>query len=266
MKHMMLDCYCKDNMALDDAMAVYNFLNCVAYEAKLKPIAPPMLIPYYYCNDEDDVGISAYLFLDGGHITIHTFPRRQCYFADVLYDGNFDAERVYACFRKKLPFEEACSEYCLTDRRVTDNGKETIGRTDFGPHLVGRLIPRIELTLDSMFDLLEKLVSIIQMQPIARANVIKNNLGGGWLQGIVVIAQSHISMYYDKQNKRLYFDLFSCSFFDFSIVESLLEKYIGKPESLQLVKRGDKYALDHKEEEGVSLSEISKMWQRNIQD
>ena len=265
MKHVMIDCYCTNNYKLDDLMYINDLLNKLADWANLKTVAPPVMIPYYYCKDERDVGISAYLFLNGGHITIHTFSRRQCYFVDVMYDGNFDAEGIYDFLHSNLTFEKSISNLCINDRRVTNNLRGNVTDTDFGPHLVGRIIPNCEISLDKMFDILEQLVYVADMTPISRPNVIKNNINNyTWLQGIIVIAQSHISLYYDTENHILYFDLFSCSYFDFSQMESTISRLLGIPESLQLVKRGDKFALSFDEVNELSVAGISAQWQKNI--
>ena len=265
MKHVMIDCYCTNNYKLDDFMYIHDLLNKLADWAKFKTVAPPIVIPYYYCKDENDVGLSAYLFLNGGHITIHTFSRRQCYFVDVMYDGNFDAEGIYEFLQGNLTFEKSISNFCINDRRVTNNLREIVTDTDFGPHLVGRIIPSCEISLDKMFDTLERLVSVANMTPICRPNVIKNTINNhSWLQGIIVIAQSHISLYYDIENSMLYFDLFSCSYFDFSQMKKAISELLGSPESLQLIKRGDKFALSSDDVVDASVAEISAQWQTNI--
>ena len=34
----------------------------------------------------------------GGHVTIHTFPLRACYFVDIFYDGEFDENDINSVF------------------------------------------------------------------------------------------------------------------------------------------------------------------------
>lgn len=265
MRHMMMDCYGAINFKLDDMIGIYDLLNGVANIANLKTIAPPTLIPYYYCDDPEDVGISAYLFLRGGHITIHTFSKRECYFLDIMYDGFFNSEMVYDYLRENLPFNKALSNYCINDRRITDVSRSEITADDFGPHLVGRIRPNKPITLDLMFESLEKLVEMAHMTPITRANVIKDSrVEPTFLQGIVVIAQSHISLHYDIANNLLYFDLFSCAYFDFSHIEAALDDIFGTTESMQLVTRGDKYEIMRREDVDGTISYISGKWQKNI--
>jgi len=262
---MMMDCYGAVNFKLDDMTGIYNLLNGIANVAKVAPVAPPTLIPYYYCEDKEDVGISAYMFLKGGHITIHTFSKRECYFVDIMYDGFFNAELVSNYLEANLPFNKGISNYCVNDRRVTEQSEEKVTSEDFGPHLVGRIRPKREITLDSAFNALERLVKAADMMPISRANVIRdNNEKPTYIQGIVIIAQSHISLYYDIDNEVLYFDLFSCAYFEFSKVEAIITELFGELESMQLVKRGDKYVISRREDVDLNISKISARWQQNL--
>ena len=265
MRHMMMDCYGAINFKLDDLMGIYDLLNGVANAANLETVAPPTLIPYYYGKDPEDVGISAYLFLRGGHITIHTFSKRECYFLDIMYDGFFNSEMVYNYLEANLPFNKGISNYCVNDRRVTDNARTQFTDNDFGPHLVGRLRPRQPLTLDSAFESLEQFVQMANMTPITRANVIRDSRDNPrFVQGIVVIAQSHISLYYDIANNVLYFDLFSCAYFDFGNIEGQLVEMFGEIESMQLITRGDKYVILRKDDIDEERMYISGKWQDNI--
>ena len=263
MKHMMIDCYCSHSGGMNDCMYIYNLLNELADSQDMVTVAPPVLIPYYYCEDKQDVGISAYVFLNGGHITIHTFPHRKCYFLDIVYDGFFDAQAIYDYLRSAMPFDEQITNFQVADRRVTDHGKMEVTDNDFGPHLVGRIIPNKEINMECIYDALEMLVACADMKPITRASIIKNKRDATYLQGIVLIAQSHISLYYDIAEKVLYFDLFSCAYFDFSSIEKIITDLFGKCESLALVKRGDKYALNTESTELNYIRMCSK-WQRNI--
>lgn len=265
MKHMMMDCYGAINFKLDDVMGIYDLLNGLAAEARLDPVAPPTLIPYYYCYDKEDVGISAYLFLKGGHITIHTFSKRECYFVDVMYDGFFNSETIYNYLQVQLPFNTAISNYCINDRRVTETNWAKYTEHDFGPHLVGRIKPRVPLSLDTAFEALEKLAIAADMTPISRANVIKDNMNHPvFIQGIIVIAQSHISLYYDIENDVLYFDLFSCAYFDFSKIEKILGDMFGEMESIELITRGDKYVISRSDNVELNIARCSSRWQKYL--
>ena len=109
MKHVMLDCYGANERELDDVKLINEILNKLVYKLKLRPIEPPHLLPYYYGSVKEDIGVSAKMLLLGGHVTIHTFPLRTCYFVDIFYDGEFDEEEVYKFFSYELPYNKHTS-------------------------------------------------------------------------------------------------------------------------------------------------------------
>lgn len=265
MRHMMLDCYGAPNLGLDDAMGIYNLLNGIANIAELTPIAPPSLVPYYYCDDPEDVGISAYLFLRGGHITIHTFSKRECYFVDIMSPSYFVTDKVYKYLEINMPFDKAISSYRVNDRRVNDIQSDDVNELDFGPHLIGRIVPDEPISLDSAFTALENLAFAAKMQPITRANVIRDRVQNPtYVQGIIVIAQSHISLYYDIAENVIYFDLFSCAYFDYSNIENMIKETLGEIENVCLVCRGDKYVLSRNSNVEENIALAGKRWQENI--
>ncbi len=102
-RHYMLDAYGCLAEQSDNALIVNDVLTEVATALSLHPVMPPFLIPYYYCDDPEDVGISAFCICEGGeHITIHTFPYRSCYFADILTSQFFTQEEASNLFKKQI--------------------------------------------------------------------------------------------------------------------------------------------------------------------
>lgn len=157
MKHVMLDCYGANQNQLDDIKFINDLLNQLAFELNVNPICPPSLIPYYYGKVKDDLGISAYVLLEGGHITIHTFPIRECYFVDVFYDGEFDEKKLYDILLDELPFNESKSFFNIKMR--DENNFELLDydpQKDFGPHLMSKIMVEKPLTMENLFDFLEK--------------------------------------------------------------------------------------------------------------
>ena len=69
-----MDAYDTDEASTNNLLSVNEFLVDVSEALQLKTVMPPFLVPYYYSKRLEDGGISAFLFLEGGHITIHTFP------------------------------------------------------------------------------------------------------------------------------------------------------------------------------------------------
>ena len=117
----MLDCYGANERQLDDVKLVNEVLNKLVYILKINPIEPPHLLPYYYGSVKEDIGVSGKVLLLGGHVTIHTFPLRACYFVDIFYDGNFDEKDVYDFFTDELPYNKKTSNFVF----INDNAEKT---------------------------------------------------------------------------------------------------------------------------------------------
>ena len=107
MKHVMLDCYGSTQTLLDDIRYINKIMNEIPYVLKLVTVTPPQLIPYYYGKIKEDDGISSFVFLEGGHITIHTFPFRQCYFVDI-FSKDFDTEVLENYLLENCPIIHLC--------------------------------------------------------------------------------------------------------------------------------------------------------------
>ena len=158
MKHITLDCYGASQYSLNDLTTVYQILNNAGYKFDLTPIAPPHIIPYYYGRVKKDSGISAYVLLKGGHITIHTFPFRECYFVDVFSTTDFNEQELYDYFLETLPFDTKSSNFKIVNRndRVF-NIEPYAPDCDFGPHLMTEIETNKDITMDYLYDFLETL-------------------------------------------------------------------------------------------------------------
>jgi len=242
MKHMMLDCYGANRDTCNDLKYIYNLLNEMAHELKLKPICPPQLVPYYYGVVPEDDGISAFLLLEGGHITLHAFPYRECYFIDLYSPVDFDDKILEKLLSKRLGYEEKLSIINVKDRNIESYKKLKYDpQKDFGPHILMKVVADKEVTYERIADFLENLVPNINMTPITRATVLKSSLKNPkYLSGIILIAQSHISFHYNYKTKEIFFDIFSCCYFDFSCLEGILGQF-GEIKSYEVVARGTKH-------------------------
>ncbi len=103
MLHLMLDAYGCQSERQNDLKSIYEIIYKVINELSVKAVMPPILVPYYYGDVKEDDGISAYVILKGGHFTIHTFPDRECYFADLLYDGFVSEDKFVSILKAELP-------------------------------------------------------------------------------------------------------------------------------------------------------------------
>ena len=265
MKHVMLDAYGTEEQQSSDMMHINNLLNKLTYNLGLDPVAPPVLIPYYYGSVKEDVGITAYVFLKGGHITIHTFPIRGCYFVDCLSQNDFDDKEFYQMFLKKLPFDEGKSTYQVSERKLV--GKKIMEYTpkvDFGPHYMMQIKSSKVPSMDDMFDFLETIVPGIGMDEITRASVIKDSMvKTEWLSAIIIIAQSHIALHYSYESGNIYADVFSCAPFDYTVLDKEFS-ILGSIEASELIPRGTKHLYRIKNREEVQELLADTKWQKVV--
>ena len=262
MKHVMLDCYGAIEWELDDVKLINDILNKLVYKLKLRPIEPPHLLPYYYGSVKEDIGVSAKMLLLGGHVTIHTFPLRTCYFVDIFYDGEFDEEEVYQFFSYELPYNKQTSNFEVRNRDINTFDMVPYNcENDFGPHILLDLNAIKTPNMETFFDFLERLVSRINMDPISRATVLKSSpVNPHYLSAIIVIAQSHIALHYNYETKKIYADIFSCAPFDYSSIEREFAE-LGKVISNELVVRGSKHIDKVKSIKKEDLTNCYKYWQ-----
>lgn len=244
MLHIMIDIYGSDTDKLNDLRAVYETIYKITNYLSVKTVMPPVLVPYYYGKVKEDDGISAFVILRGGHFSIHTFPERECYFVDLLYDGYISEDKLLEVLSRELPFEDKIVH--SVDRRFDLSEQcEFSGideKMDFGPHYLIHTVQPAELTMEEIYHFLDELPAQINMDPILRPVVITDKVyNADIISGLTVIAQSHVALHYYKAEKLAYIDIFSCSFINCDNIISAVEKKLGvRCESL-LISRGSKH-------------------------
>ena len=78
-----------------------------------------------------------------------------------------------------------------------------------------------------------------------------------------MIAESHISIHFDKENRVIYADIFSCTSFDYSMVIDIYKQF-GKVISYEVVARGTKhYSIVANNKQDVELI-ASDIWKKSI--
>lgn len=271
MRHILIDAYGCSTERIDNLKDVYEVINTVTNVMKLDAIMPPQLIPYYYCEKPEDVGISAFVLLKGGHFTIHTFPQYGCYFADLLYDGFADKETLEALLQREIPSKSFSikpidrDEYDMTDLKSYDHQnlevelRDKYQPTDFGPHYMISAKLNKAPTLDEYMTTLDTLPYEVGMHPITRPCVLKDSIKNPtYLSGIAVIAESHIAMHYNYKTGEVLMDVFSCKTVD---EEKYARAIAGMFDSFSdvLIRRGrqNAYRMDSQE----SRHESHKHWQ-----
>lgn len=245
MLHIMVDAYGCRSERQNDLMSIYSIINSVTTELSVKAIMPPALVPYYYGDVKEDDGISAYVILKGGHFTIHTFPERECYFADLLYDGFVSEDKLVSVLKTELPYSDVLVK--TTDRRfpISDQCKlnSIDSGTDFGPHYLIRTTGKCDLSMEKIYHFLDELPYEINMDAIQRPSVITDRIFDyEIISGVTVIAQSHIAVHYYINERKAYIDIFSCSFINCDKVVDIVRKKLGIDCESVLISRGSKHA------------------------
>ena len=260
--HFMMDAYGTIEEHANNLMAINELLNIVSTELNLHPVMPPFLVPYYYCNDAEDGGISAFLICKGGHVTIHTFPYRSCYFVDVLSDEFFSTDKVEKIVKEQLHADNTIVK-TIDRRTIYDNSEEKIEAIkDFGPHYMIE-VSDIDLTMEWIYHFLDNIAEKINMLAIIRPYVIcdrKNN--PNFISGMLIVAQSHIAVHYDIHERKAMIDIFSCEFIGDKEIREILDINFGNKWKCKLFSRGSKHTDRYKRKENRLA--ISKVWVNNI--
>jgi S-adenosylmethionine/arginine decarboxylase-like enzyme len=265
MFHYLFDAYNGYRSRLDDIMLVHEFLEEVPLKLGVKTVMPPFVLPYYNGVIPEDCGISAFVFLAGGHFTLHTFSYRGAFFIDLLYPQDFDQQRLRSLIDEAFPSQRKFQNYVnrTAGERLVRPPVDT--EEDFGPHLLFDIEDYAGPdTLDGIFAYLDGLPASIGMTPIIRPYVVKNVIEGQEVNsGMTMIAESHIGLHVFKKSRKAYFDLFSCTFFDAKKVPHEIGKELkGRIVHETLISRGSKYKkYGETADEKVTLS---RAWVDNI--
>lgn len=245
MNHFVMDAFNGYRSRLDDITLVHEFLEELPFKLGLKTVMPPYILPYYNGVVPEDCGISAFVFLDGGHFTIHTFSFREAYFVDLVSAQPFDSDKLENIVRETFPAERVTSYLLERERKETYPKKIKIDEAlDFGPHVFLDLNeyngPR---TMDELFTIFDTLPFKIGMTPIMRPYMVRNVVDGEKVTSILtMIAESHISLHYFEESKRAYLDLFSCRFFNYEdVIGKLKQVFNSKVVNETLISRGSLY-------------------------
>ncbi|MBR2860309.1 MAG: S-adenosylmethionine decarboxylase [Clostridia bacterium] len=263
-RHYMLDAYgCVFEQA-NSILGVNDLLVQITNELDMEPIMPPFLIPFYYCKDAEDVGVSAYcICANGSHVTIHTFPYRSCYFVDILTDKFFTEADVTNKICNQIYASSITTN--VVDRREFDGFDGLIDQgNDFGPHYM-ITIEDIDITFEDMFSWLDQIAPKINMQAISRPYVIFDKVNNpSYISGVLVVAQSHIAFHYSIEERKANLDIFSCSFLENGLVEEILHQSFGGKERMSLFARGSKHRIQCQNRSRQSRIEKEEAWRSNI--
>jgi S-adenosylmethionine/arginine decarboxylase-like enzyme len=263
-RHYMLDAYGCFVEQANSIMVVNDLLVQLANDLGMKPVMPPFLIPFYYCQDSEDVGVSAFcICANGSHITIHTFPYRSCYFVDILTDDFFSEAQVTNTIRNQIYASDITTS--VVDRREFDGMDGHIDQgNDFGPHYM-ITIEDIDVTFEEIYKWLDGIAPRINMQAISRPYVIYDRVSDpSCISGLLVVAQSHIAFHYSIAERKANLDIFSCSFLENGVVEDILHTSFAGKEKISLFARGSKHKIQCQNRSRQSRIERDEAWRNNI--
>lgn len=290
MLHMMLDVYKCHNPKFNNMLSINNLINDICTQLELKPIAPPTIIPFYYGKVADDDGISAFVLLEGGHFTIHTFYKRRCAFIDLLFQ-EFEGEYLIKMINKRATVfkngQTVGDIVYINDWELDRNCKNAFVSIDqinkfkrgientflgFGPHYFVTAKCEKPLTMEQVYNILDHMPKKACMTPITRPFVVYDRIDNAkFISGIIVIAESHISIHYDLKLHKLYFDMFTCRPLPAEVMsKAFLDEFshiIDKSTMIDaLIERGQDhvYAIKTKDKSHIRKEWIKNTWIENI--
>jgi len=246
MKHVVFDGFNAFRSRLDDYLLIHEVLNELPEILGVTSVMPPMLIPYYNGVRAEDCGISSFVFLKGGHITLHTFSYRETLFADIVSTETYSEELFLKTLSSVFPCKVETHQFF--QRNGTESFLQPVdSEKDFGPHIFLKFQGRGLLnSFESIFDAFDRLPQEIGMTPIMRPYVLKsnmNNRGESVVSVMTMIAESHIVAHFFQPSNTVYFDLFSCSFFEMDPIITKITEIFGIPvENMGFFSRGKNYA------------------------
>ncbi len=263
-RHYMLDAYGCFVEQSNSIMVVNDLLVQLANDLDMKPIMPPFLVPFYYCADPEDVGVSAFcICANGSHITIHTFPHRSCYFVDILTDQFFSEADVTNAIQNQIYASTINTN--VVDRRVFEGVDGNIDRgNDFGPHYM-ITVDDVDVSFEEIFSWLDNISSRINMHAICRPYVIfDKTTDPDYISGFLVVAQSHIAFHYSIKERQANIDIFSCSFLENGVVEDILHECFGSNTQVNLFARGSKHHIRCETASRAARIKRDEAWRSNI--
>lgn len=246
MQHFMIDGFQGFRSRFDHIQLIQEVLEEIPIRLGLQPAMQAFILPYYNGVVPEDCGVSAFVFLVGGHFTVHTFSFREAYFADLVAPEVFDPKRLRLLLEAAFPCTSTTVNF-VERTTTTLNDTDPDVTTDFGPHLLldieGYEGPQ---SMDALFALFDRLPAEIGMTPIMRPYAVRgaDSAGQPVTSVMTMIAESHISLHVFHEEEKAYFDLFSCRFFDREkIVPRIKAELPGRDVKEVFLARGSKYRL-----------------------
>ncbi|MCX6733714.1 MAG: S-adenosylmethionine decarboxylase [Candidatus Peregrinibacteria bacterium] len=210
LRHVMVDGYDGNKHKMGQMANMYGMMRDVLSALKLETLDLPHVIPYFNGKIPMDSGVSGTIIYEGGHMAVHTFNKKETVFADVAYDDQTGEdpmpilrEAIRATYDPKR-----IDEFVRGQNQVAD---PSVIPESFGPHVTFQgALHFTQDTVDWIYEFLKSIPAAIDMTPISNPSVRSTK---GVKDGMIVIAESHITIHSDK-DRNYYFDIFSCKEFD----------------------------------------------------
>ncbi len=266
MNHFVMDAFKGYRSRLDDILLIHELLEEIPEKMGLQTVMPPFVLPYYNGVIPEDCGISAFVFLAGGHFTIHTFSFREAFFVDLVTPKPLDAKMLESRIKSAFPAEIVNTD--CTERGHSRSSFKNIAidpAVDFGPHVMLDFDQYTSpVTMDDLFTLFDTMPYKIGMTPIMRPYSAKGVYQGQQVISILtMIAESHISLHYFPGQGKAYFDIFSCRFFDYNdVIGKLKREFTGEVSNEVYIARGSKYHDLRSTSDELTLK--SKSWLEHV--
>jgi len=104
--HLTLDAYGAPPKKLADVKLVRKALNEIPDLLSMHKIAEPQVIWYDGGEKPEDDGVTGIVMIAESHISIHTFPKKGFFTADVYSCNKFDPQKPLQYFKKTFELKE----------------------------------------------------------------------------------------------------------------------------------------------------------------
>lgn len=111
--HFMIDAYgCKQEF-LEDINLIYDLMVEVTKSIEMNPLGPPIIykVSAKQLTHPEDIGISAVIVFAESHFSIHTFPLKSFFSADIYSCKHFQPDDVKSILKETFFAEEIETQF-----------------------------------------------------------------------------------------------------------------------------------------------------------
>lgn len=123
--HLIIDGYGGDAQLLADGAVLEKHLDEFPGQIGMTKIAPPAVYRYVGPKPQD-WGYSGYVVIAESHISVHTFPARNCLWADVFSCKDFDAEGAIEAIKNAFHLQSVETQILARGFDTMEAGAERV--------------------------------------------------------------------------------------------------------------------------------------------